>query len=76
MYSQIEEESLAIVFGCTKFNQYLYGQSFTVETDYKPLISIFKKPMNKCPSRLHRMRISLQNFNFKLKYTPGKEIVW
>lgn len=75
MYSQIEKECLAIVFGCIKFNQYLFGQHVTVETDHKPLISIFKKPMNKCPPRLQRMRVSLQNFDFELKYIPGKEIV-
>lgn len=75
MYSQIEKECLAIVFGCIKFNQYLFGQHFTVETDHKPLISIFKKPMNKCPPRLQRMRVSLQNFDFELKYIPGKEII-
>lgn len=74
MYSQIEKESLAIVFGCHKFNQYLFGQKFVVETDHKPLIPIFKKPMNKIPPRVQRMRISLHNFDFELKYVPGKKL--
>lgn len=75
LYSQIEKESLAILHGCTKFYQYLYGQTFTVETDHKPLVAIFNKPLNKCPPRLYRIRISLQPFNFKIVYKPGKELV-
>ncbi|KAL7304666.1 hypothetical protein TKK_0002912 [Trichogramma kaykai] len=74
-YSQIEKECLAILHGCTKFYQYLYGQSFIVETDHKPLVAIFNKPLNKCPPRLHRIRISLQPYNFKIVYKPGKQIV-
>lgn len=74
-YSQIEKECLAIVHGCTKFNQYLFGQRFIVETDHKPLVSIFKKPMNKCPPRLQRMMISLNNYDFELRYVPGKKLV-
>ena len=39
--AQIEkEEVLAIVCGCEKFDQYLYGHKITVETDHKPLVSI------------------------------------
>ena len=29
-YAQIEKETLAILFGCNKFNQHLYGVKFTV----------------------------------------------
>lgn len=74
MYSQIEKESLAIVFGCHKCNQYLFGQKFIVETDHKPLIPILKKPMNKITPRVQRMRISLHNFEFELIHVPGKKL--
>lgn len=43
-YSQIEKELLSILFGCTKFHQYIYGMLVTIETDHKPLITLFKKP--------------------------------
>ena len=41
-YAQLEKESLAIVFGCEHFNQYLYGRNFELETDHCPLEHIFK----------------------------------
>lgn len=39
-YPQIEREGLAIIFGITKFNDYLYGNKFTIITDNKPLATI------------------------------------
>ena len=36
-YSQIGKESLAITFALRKFHQYIYGQTFTIQTDHKPL---------------------------------------
>ena len=37
-YVQIEKEMLAIVYGCTKFHEYIYDMPNTeVESDHKPL---------------------------------------
>ena len=44
-YAQIEKELLAIVFGCKRFYQCLYGKPVTIETDHKPLENIFRKPL-------------------------------
>lgn len=38
--SMIEKEALAIVFGITKYHQYLYGQRFLLLTNHKPLTLI------------------------------------
>jgi hypothetical protein len=73
-YAQIEKELLAITFGCQKFHQYLYGKRFVVETDHKPLETIFKKPLSKCPLRLQRLRITLQNYDIEVRYKPGKHL--
>ena len=40
-YAQIEKELLAIVYGCTKFHQYVYGKQVRVQTDHKPLEALF-----------------------------------
>lgn len=51
-YSQIEKETLAIVYGCNKFHEQVYGREVLIETDHKPLQSIFHKPLHKTPPRL------------------------
>ena len=45
-YSQIEKETLAVVYASEKFNQFAYGRRFLVESDHKPLQSIFKRNIN------------------------------
>ena len=36
-YSQMDKEALALIFGIKKFHQFLYGRTFTIVTDHKPL---------------------------------------
>ena len=48
-YANIERELLAISWGVQKFHTYLYGREVIVETDHKPLESIFKKPLSEAP---------------------------
>ena len=74
-YAQIEKEMLAIVFGCEKFHDYLSGkEQITVESDHKPLESIFKKPLYRAPIRLQRMLLTLQKYPLKVHFKPGKEM--
>ena len=47
--AQIEKELLAILFGCEKFHEYLYGRKVIVESDHKPLEAITKKPLASAP---------------------------
>ena len=42
-YSQIEKEGLACVFAVKRFHDYLYGHPFTLQTDHKPLLSLFNE---------------------------------
>lgn len=73
-YSQIEKETLAIVFGCKKFHQYIFGQKITVESDHKPLSSIYRKSMHEMPARLQRFFLQLQKYDIEIIYKPGKEM--
>jgi hypothetical protein len=73
-YAQIEKELLAILFGCTKYHQYIYSKPVTVETDHKPLEYPFKKPLTAAPPRLQRMMLSLQKYDLTVQYKPGKSL--
>lgn len=73
-YAQIKKELLAIVYRCEKFHQYLYGKDTVVESDHKPLESIFKKSLHQTPVRLQRMLLRLQKYSLQVTYRPGKEL--
>ena len=74
-YSQLEKELLAVVFGCSKFDEYIVGRDVKVETDHKPLESITKKPLYAAPLRLQRMLVQLQRYpTIKLTYKRGEEM--
>ncbi|KAJ8353520.1 hypothetical protein SKAU_G00210870 [Synaphobranchus kaupii] len=73
-YAQIEKELLSITYACERFNQFVSGQEISVETDHKPLIALFQKPLNDCPLRIQRMMIRLQRYALNVAYTPGKMI--
>ena len=59
-YAQLEKELLAVVFGCNRFYQYIYGKQIIVESDHQPLQAITKEPLDKSPIRLQRMLLNLQ----------------
>ena len=73
-WAQIEKELLAIVFACKKFNDYIYGKEVIIESDHKPLETIFKKQLEKAPARLQNMLLKLQKYNIKVVYKKGKEM--
>ncbi|CAC5380359.1 unnamed protein product [Mytilus coruscus] len=73
-YPQIEKETLAIVYGCNKFHKYVYGRQVQIETDHKPLQSIFLKPLHQTPPRLQKQLIALEKYDLKVDYKPGKEM--
>ena len=74
-YANIERELLAIVFACQRFNTYVLGRPFTVESDHKPLEMIHQKSLASAPPRLQRMLLQLQRYDVTIRYRPGKEML-
>ena len=74
-YANIEREVLAVVFGAEQFCTYVYGRSFMIESDHKPLESISRKNLADMPAWLQCMMLCLQGYDLTIHYHPGKEMV-
>lgn len=76
-YSQVDREALALVFGVSKFHQYLWGRPFTAVTDHKPLLGLLNSdrgvPCQASP-RVTRWALTLSSYQFKLTYKPGRMV--
>ena len=46
---------MATIWGMEKFHYFLYGKEFTLETDQKPLVSIYRKHMVEISPRIQRL---------------------
>ena len=61
--------------GMEKFHYFLYGKEFTLETDQKPLVSIYKKHMVDISPRVQRLIVrSFPYLPLKVVYKKGKDI--
>ena len=65
---------LAVVYGLKKFHHYTHGRKVNVFTDHKLLVSICQKPLAKAPKQLQNLLLRAQQYDFSIKYKPGKEI--
>lgn len=77
-YSTIDREALAIYFGVNKYEHYLLGRPFIIQSDHKPLITIFGEKKGipaMAASRLQRWAIYLSNFDFKIEHISGQSNV-
>ena len=72
-YTNIERKMLAVVFGAERFRTYVYGRSFTTESDHKPLESVSQKNLADTPSQLQHMLLHLQGYEYIIRYCPSKE---
>ncbi|MCG7869747.1 MAG: DDE-type integrase/transposase/recombinase, partial [Candidatus Thiodiazotropha taylori] len=70
-YSQIEREALAILWGISRFEVYLYGLNFTVYTDNRPLERVFSSSHDTLSPRIQKWVLKLQSYTFTVKYRPG-----
>src|SRR5260221_3283612 len=70
-YSTIERELLAIIFAVQKFQLYLYGRRFWLETDHQPLTYLQTcQPSN---HRLLRWALILQQYQINILSIKGSE---
>ncbi|KAK7096352.1 hypothetical protein V1264_005654 [Littorina saxatilis] len=72
-YSTMEKECLAIVWGVKKFELYLQGVKFVLQTDHKPLTYLNSaKFVN---NRIMRWVMYLQNFDMRVESIKGSDNV-
>ncbi|XP_075737410.1 uncharacterized protein LOC119162224 [Rhipicephalus microplus] len=72
-YSTVEKEALALVWGVEKFQVFLYGRRFLVQTDHEPLKFIQGA---KCSNgRVLRWSLKLQQYSFRVQHIKGSENV-
>ena len=74
-YSQLDKETLAIIVGVRKFQQYLIGRHFVIQSDHKPLQYLFKET-NATPmmasARIQRWALILTAYDYEVAYKPGQ----
>ncbi len=73
-YSTIERECLAIVWTLNKFQRYLWGKLFQLETDHQPLEYITSSTYKN--ARIMRWALSLQEFRYVVKSLPGEDNIF
>ena len=75
-YSQLEKEGLAIVFAVKRFHQFVYGRSFTIISDHKPLQSLFNETkgiLSLASARIQRWALTLSAYDYQIKFKAGTE---
>ena len=70
-YSATARETLAAVFGCEHFKQYLQGRKFILRSDHNPLVWLraMREPKRPYSSWLVR----LEQFQYEIQYRPGSQ---
>ena len=67
-YSQIENETLAIIFAVKKIHQYIYGQTVTIQADHKPLLGLLvehKSIPSMAAARIQRWAVILSTCDYE-----------
>lgn len=74
-YAQVEKEALALTLACERFNDFILGLHFELETDHKPLVSLLGgQALDALPPRIQRFRMRLMRYSYTIKHIPGKSL--
>ncbi len=74
-YAQIEKEALTATWACEKFNNYILGSKFLIESDHKPLIPLLSsKGLDNLPPRIIRFCLRMDKYDYTIRYVAGKEL--
>ena len=72
-YATLEKECFAMVWAIKELRRYLFGVSFIVQTDHRPLQWLMSKPEQS--AKTIRWALTLQEYDFTIIYGPGKDNV-
>ena len=70
-YSQLEKEALSCIFSIKKFHDYLFGRSFLLLTDHKPLLGLLKEDHavpSQASARIKRWSLFLSGYEYTLMF--------
>ena len=65
-----------VIFGIKKFYQHLYGRSFKITSDHKPLLGLLgenKRVPVMASARMQRWALTLAAYEYRLVYKGGKD---
>ena len=74
-YAQIEKEALGVTWACERFQDYLTGLTFHIETDHKPLVPLLStKNLDEMPLRVQQFRMRLMRYQYTISHVAGKDL--
>ena len=77
-YAQLDTEALAIVFGVKCFRQYLFGRTFSIQSDHKPLQNLLGETQGIPPmasARVQRWALTLSVYTYVIRYKPAAKLM-
>ena len=73
-YSNIEKETLGILYGPGKFHHYCFVRELSIIKDHKPLIAIFKKDVATILQRLQQILLRIHHYRVMIIHKPGLDL--
>ena len=71
-YSNIERELLAAMWSLEHIYHYIECNHVVLQTDHKPLVSIWLKPIHTASPIIQRLLLRMSRYNAKLEYIQGR----